>query len=116
MSRFKALPTLFIAFGLVAQDGPKGPVTAPTIQRVSLQDAIQTALKNNLQVGIAEQVRDATKAGVLINEGAFDLSLQSGLSFGHTKGARTGFQFVGAPLSTSESETTTRNLDRKSVV
>jgi outer membrane protein TolC len=105
---FQAFSALFIAFGLVAQDGPS---TAPALQRISLQDAVQAALKNNLQVGIAEQVRDATKAGVLINQGAFDWALQSGLSFGHTKGARTGIQFIGGPVVVSDSETTTRNIN-----
>ena len=108
MSRSLAVPALFIAFGLVAQDAPGA---APAVQRITLQEAIQAALKNNLQVGIAEQVREATKAGVLINEGAFDWSLQSGLSFGRTKNARTGLQFIGGPLSTSDSETTTRNIN-----
>ena len=110
---FQAIPALFIAFGLVAQDTPGA---APTVQRISLQVAVQTALKNNLQVGIAEQVRDATKAGVLINQGAFDWSLQSGISFGHTKSAsiRSGpSQSSPGSLVTTDSEftTTTRNIN-----
>ena len=105
---FRAFPALFIAFGLVAQDNPGAE---PAIQRITLQDAVQTALKNNLQVGIAEQVREATKASVLINQGAFEWSLQSGLSFGHFKNARTGSQYIGGPLIASDSETTTRNIN-----
>ncbi|MBL0209896.1 MAG: hypothetical protein IPQ13_03120 [Holophagaceae bacterium] len=107
---FKAFPALFIAFGLVAQDTAAG---APAVQRITLQDAVQTALKNNLQVGIAEQVRDAAKAGVLINQGAFDWSLQSGLSFGHTKTARISVQPLGGTIITSDYEftTTTRNIN-----
>lgn len=107
---FRAFPALFITFGLVAQDGSG---TAPAVQRITLQDAVQTALKNNLQVGIAEQVRDATKAGVLINQGAFDWSLQSGLSFGHTKSASIRTQNLGGSVSTTDSEftTTTRNIN-----
>ena len=109
VAAFRAFPALFIAFGLVAQDSP-GPASAP--QRITLQEAVQTALKNNLQVGIAEQVRDATKANVLINQGAFDWSLQSGLNFGHTKSANIRAQNLAGSISTTESEytTTTRNI------
>ncbi|MBL0312999.1 MAG: TolC family protein [Holophagaceae bacterium] len=110
---FQALPALFIAFGLVAQDGP---AAAPAVQRITLQDAVQAALKNNLQVGIAEQVRDATKAGVLINQGAFDWSLSSGLNFGRTKSARISSQpsqINPGTLVTTDYEftTTTRNIN-----
>ncbi len=113
VATFRALPALFISFALVAQDKP---ADAPSVQRITLQDAVQTALKNNLQVGIAEQVRVATQAGVLINEGAFDWSLQSGLSFGHTKSAsiRSGpSQSSPGSLVTTDSEftTTTRNIN-----
>ncbi|MDE3244796.1 MAG: TolC family protein [Acidobacteriota bacterium] len=110
MPRSLAVPALFIAFGLVAQDAPG---TASAVQRITLQDAIQAALKNNLQVGIADQVREATKAGVLINQGAFDWSLQSGLSFGHTKSASIRSQNIGGSNITTDSEftTTTRNLN-----
>ena len=43
---FRAFPALFIAFGLVAQDSPGA---APAVQRITLQEAVQTALKNNLR-------------------------------------------------------------------
>ena len=109
MSRSTAMSALFIAFGLVAQDNPGA---APAAQRLTLQEAVQTALKNNLQVGIAEQVRDATKSGVLINQGAFDWSLQSGLGFSHTKSASIRAQNIAGSISTTESEyeTTSRNI------
>ncbi len=107
MPRSTAIPALFIAFGLVAQDNGPAP------QRISLQSAVQTALKSNLQVGIAEQVRDASKASVLVNQGAFDWSLQSGLSFSHTKSASIRTQNLGGAVSTTESEfaTTSRNIN-----
>ena len=110
VAAFRAFPALFIAFGLVAQDSPGA---APAVQRITLQEAVQTALKNNLQVGIAEQVREATKAGVLINQGAFDWSLQSGISFGRTKGASIRTQNLGGSISTTDSDftTTTRNIN-----
>lgn len=110
MSRSIAMPALFIAFSLVAQDRSGTPQAPPL--SISLQAAIETALKNNLQVGIAEQVRDATKAGVLINQGAFDWLLQSGLSLERTKYAsiRSGpSQNSPGSLITTDSEFTTTN-------
>ena len=106
MPRSNAIPALFIAFGLVAQSAPPPP------QRITLQEAIQTALKSNLQVGIADQVRESSKASVLINQGAFDWSLQSGLNFSRTKSASIRTQNLGGSVSTTESEfaTTSRNL------
>lgn len=106
MPRTSAIPVLFVAFGLVAQTTPAPP------QSITLQDAIQTALKNNLQVGIAEQVREASKASVLINRGTFDWSLQSTLDFSHTKSASIRTQNLGGSIATTNSEftTTSRNL------
>ncbi|HJW32762.1 MAG TPA: TolC family protein [Holophagaceae bacterium] len=66
MKRVLTLPALLVAFPLVAQEGPKA---------LSLQEAIETSLKNNLQVGIAESTRDYSKANVLIEGGAFDWNL-----------------------------------------
>ena len=109
MATFRAFPALLIAFGLVAQDSPG---VTPATQRITLQEAVQTALKNNLQVGIAEQVRDATKSGVLINQGVFDWSLQSGLGFSNTKSASVRAENLGGAISTTESEynRTTKNI------
>lgn len=66
MKRVLTLPALLMAFPLVAQEAPKA---------LSLQEAIETSLKNNLQVGIAESTRDYSKANVLIEGGAFDWNL-----------------------------------------
>ncbi len=106
----KAFPALFIAFGLVAQDPAS---TTPAIQRISLQEAIQTALKNNLQVGIAEQTRVATNANVLINQGAFDWSLNSGLTYNHSKNSATrSFPSQSTPLATVTTDSQSTNISK----
>jgi len=80
MTCLPILPALLVAFSLVAQEAPKvqPPAGAPT--KLTLQGAIETSLKNNLQVQIAVETRDFTRAGVLIEQGAFDWNLTSGLS------------------------------------
>ncbi len=79
MTRLPILPALLVAFSLVAQEAPKvqPPAGAPT--KLTLQGAIETSLKNNLQVQIATETRDFTRAGVLIEQGAFDWNLTAGL-------------------------------------
>ncbi|HJV22167.1 MAG TPA: TolC family protein [Holophagaceae bacterium] len=75
MKRVLTLPALLVAFPLVAQEAPKA---------LSLQEAIETSLKNNLQVGIAESNRDFTKAGVLLEEGSFDWNLGASVNVSKT--------------------------------
>jgi outer membrane protein TolC len=58
---------LLACCGLAAQSADQA---APL--RLSLRDALQIALQNNLQVDIARQTREATMAGVQIAQGAFD--------------------------------------------
>ena len=80
MLRVSLLPTLMVSFGLVAQSPtPAGPL------RLSLQDAIKTSLENNLQVRVAVETRDYTKANVLVSQGAFDWNLAGQLSYEHSK-------------------------------
>ena len=81
MTRLPILPALLVAFSLVAQDAPK--VAAAT--KLTLQDAIETSLKNNLQVQIAKEARTSTQAGVWIEEGAFDWNLSAGLNVSKIK-------------------------------
>ncbi|NWJ39433.1 MAG: TolC family protein [Geothrix sp.] len=85
MTRLPILPALLVAFSLVAQEAPKvqPPAGAPT--KLTLQGAIETSLKNNLQVQIAVETRDFTRAGVQIEQGAFDWNLTSGLSISKTQ-------------------------------
>lgn len=50
------------------------PVPAEPV-RISLREAIGTALQNNLQVSIARQARESTRSGIQTREGAFDWNL-----------------------------------------
>jgi len=80
MIRPQIFPALLVAFSLVAQDAPKTDAS-----HLTLQDAIETSLKNNLQVQISAQTRETAKANLLYNEGAFDWLLTSGLTLSHSK-------------------------------
>lgn len=62
---FSALPMMIVS----AQE----PIKSEPL-KLSLFDAVQTSLKNNLQVGIARNIRAATKANELIQDGAFDFN------------------------------------------
>jgi outer membrane protein TolC len=95
MMRLPIFPALLVAFSLVAQDAPKADAPkadAPKAEakKLTLMDAIQTSLKNNLQVQIAVETREFTKAGFTIEQGAFDWNLTAGLSVGKTQ---DGFRF-----------------------
>ncbi len=80
MTRLPIYPALLVAFSLVAQTTPKVDAS-----HLTLQNAIETSLKNNLQVQISAQTREAVQANVLVNEGAFDFTLTSGLNLSHSK-------------------------------
>ncbi|HJV39216.1 MAG TPA: TolC family protein [Geothrix sp.] len=90
MTRPLILPALLVAFSLVAQEAPKADAGAPAPAKLTLQAAIETSLKNNLQVQIAVETRDYTRAGLMIEQGAFDWNLTSGLSVSKT---RDGFRY-----------------------
>jgi len=109
MTRLPIFPALLVAFSLVAQDAPKAdPVkgSAP----LTLQAAIETSLKNNLQVQIALETRDLSRAGFQIEQGAFDWNLTGSLSLGKTQDASRVQNFPGGPFTSSESTTYNRNL------
>ncbi len=80
MTRLPIFPALLVAFSLVAQQAPKVDAS-----HLTLQDAIETSLKNNLQVQISEQTLEVARANVLFNEGTFDWTLGSGLTISHSK-------------------------------
>jgi outer membrane protein TolC len=82
MTRLPIYPALLVAFSLVAQDAPKAEAAAPAATKLTLQNAIETSLKNNLQVQIAQENRNYTQAGVSIAQGTFDWNLTAGLSIG----------------------------------
>ncbi len=71
MVRTSMVPMLLVCCGLAAQ----APATG--VKRLSLRDALQTSLQYNLQVDIAQQAREVTRAGVTINLGPFDWNLSA---------------------------------------
>ena len=98
MIRPQIFPALLVAFSLVAQDAPKTDAS-----HLTLQDAIETSLKNNLQVQISAQTRETAKANLLYNAGAFDWLITSGLTVSHSKSAFDNkfFNAGSAPVSGS---------------
>jgi len=115
MTRLPILPALLVAFSLVAQESPKvdspkaeAPQTAAT--KLTLQNAIETSLKNNLQVQIAAETRTTSWAGLTIEQGAFDWNLTSSLSIGKTQDATRAANFPGGPLVASETTSYSRSL------
>ncbi|MBK8794869.1 MAG: hypothetical protein IPN59_17510 [Holophaga sp.] len=106
MLRAPMISTLLISFGLVAQTpAPTGPV------RLSLQEAIKTSLENNLQVQVAVETKDYTKAGVLISQGAFDWTLNGNASYGYSKSTFENKRFSPVlPPSSGDSKTDSKNL------
>ena len=110
MTRLPIFPALMVAFSLVAQDAPKVEAAKAPVTKLTLQGAIETSLKNNLQVQIAVETRDITRAGLLIEQGAFDWNLTSGLSLGKTLDASRGSNFPGGPLVSSETTSFNRSL------
>ena len=85
MVRTSMVPMLLVCCGLAAQV----PGTAE-VKRLSLQDALRTSLQNNLQVDIAQQARDTTRAQVLINQGPFDWNLSAEAQVQRLDSASTG--------------------------
>jgi outer membrane protein TolC len=109
MMRSPIFPALLVAFSLVAQDAPKAEAAKPATQ-LSLQNAIEISLKNNLQVQIASATRDFTQAGLTVEQGAFDWNLTSSLSIGKNQDASRAPNFPGGPLVSSETTTFNRNF------
>lgn len=102
MTRLPIYPALLVAFSLVAQDTPKVEAPKAAATKLTLQAAIETSLKNNLQVQIAVETRDFTRAGVLLEQGFFDWNLTSGVSLSKIQDASRGQNFPGGPLVSSE--------------
>jgi len=106
MLRARVFPTLMVCYGLVAQSpAPAGPV------RLSLQEAIKTSLENNLQVQVAVENRNFTKANVPLAQGAFDWTLNGSASYGHSKSTFEDKRFsVGSPAFSGDSTADSKNL------
>ncbi len=115
MTSFPIFPALLVAFSLVGQDAPRldapklgtPKVNVPSVaaakvdaSHLTLQDAIETSLRNNLQVQISAETRETVRAGVPINAGVFDWQLTSGLVIQHAKSSADGksFDLYGDPL------------------
>ena len=110
MTRLPILPALLVAFSLVAQEAPKADAPKAAATKLTLQGAIETSLKNNLQVQIATETRAFTRAGVLIEQGFFDWNLTSSLNLSKTQDASRSQATLGGPLVSSESTTFNRNV------
>ena len=110
MTRLPIFPALLVAFSLVAQEAPKADAAKAAPTKLTLQSAIETSLKNNLQVQIAVETRDFTQAGLTIEQGAFDWNLTSGLSLSKTQDASRGQNFPGGPFTSSETTSFSRSL------
>jgi outer membrane protein TolC len=105
MIRPQMFPALLVAFSLVAQDAPN-----PDASHLTLQDAIETSLKNNLQVQISAQTRETAKANLQFSEGTFDWLLTSGLTLSHSKSVFENKTFsVGSTPLSGSSTTDYRN-------
>lgn len=97
MLRARMFPTLFVAYGLVAQT-PAAVEPRP----ISLQDAIAIALQNNLQVQVAKENRDVSRAGVMTELGTFDWTLKSSLNWTRNEDASRTQPIPGGAFVTSE--------------
>jgi len=80
--------------------------------KLSLFDAVQTSLKNNLQVGIAKNIRSAAKANELVQEGAFDINFVASDNYSKTQSASISNSTIQSSPSTLI--TTETNSTRKS--
>jgi outer membrane protein len=100
MFRVSVLSGVLVCYSLVAQapmtapaaaPAPAAPAVSPAVapaaqagaRKLTLQEAIQVSLKNNLQVGIAEETRSYARGGAEGALGAFDWNLGASLQVGH---------------------------------
>jgi len=100
---------LLIPFSLVAQTAPAPQPDAGTVS-LTLQDAIQTALKNNLQVSIAEQTRNLAKGQLMTAEGAYDWNLTGSVNDEKVQDSSARQAFTGGPFNTYDTTSYQRSL------
>ena len=107
--------TALVLCFLVAELAGQTPA-APDGKRLGLQEAIQTALQNNLQVGIAQATLDSTRAGIQVNQGTFDWNLAANASMGRYDTASASPLYTGSPIyqmdSTSSSKQFSADLNK----
>lgn len=115
---------LLIPFSLVAQTAPapqqmppaasqNAAQAAPAAEdavKLTLQDAIQTAIRNNLQVGIAQETRNLAKGQLLAAEGAYDWNLTGSVNNEKVQDSSARQAFTGGPFNTYDTTTYLRNL------
>lgn len=105
MVRASRVPVVLVCLSLVGQ------TPDPAVgKRLALTEAIQIALQNNLQVGIAQQTRESTRAGVMISEGPFDWNLAASAQVSHLKSASSGPLYRGGPVASATYTSTNRTL------
>jgi outer membrane protein TolC len=105
MRPIRAITALLIGCGLAAQAPGAG-----SLRQLSLQDALRTALQNNLQVQIAQEARTATSAAVDIARGTFDWNLLGGFNYGRQDSATTRSLYPLGPLATTDTRAWNRSL------
>jgi outer membrane protein TolC len=94
-----------VCYSLVAQ------TPAPEGKHLSLQEAIQTSLQNNLQVDIARQNREITTSGVTTSLGAFDWNLSGSVSTSHNDFAKDAASYPGGPVVQTTGIYNSKNLN-----
>lgn len=101
IARVSLIPALLVAQFLGAESGPK---------RISLQEAIQASLENNLQVQVAREVREQTRSSVLINQGTFDWILTGNLNLSKAEAGSNRQYTPGSPFVKVETTANNRSL------
>ena len=97
MVRCYGVPGFLLCASLVGQ------TPGPEPGHLGLQQAIQIALRNNLQVELAQQARVQTTSGILTSEGAFDWNLAASLQVSRLdEGSSTPLSPGYPPLSYKE--------------
>lgn len=104
---FKMYPIVLSLLLLPSQIHAQETPVSPGV-RLSLQDAITLSLKNNLQVSIARNVRQASKASELIADGAFDLNLSASNNYVRSRSSSTNNS--SSPVLPSTTITTETNV------
>lgn len=107
MRFLRTIPALIAAIGL--------PILAAEAPRpLSLQEAIATALENNLQVKIARTNQENGRYGILDAQGAYDWNLTADLSMARAKFDQqktTGMTQEGPALITTDGDRSSRTLN-----
>ncbi|MDR3669730.1 MAG: TolC family protein [Holophaga sp.] len=111
MVRASLVPMLLVCGGLAAQtpQPAQAPKSGP-VKQLSLREALQTSLQNNLQVDIAQQARVVTDAGIPVSEGTFDWNLSASAQDQRLEGAASGTLYTGSPSYKQTYTTYNRNF------